>query len=286
MLRCGFAHVPQDWRRTKAIKGIDMGKVHYEKRNRIGYITLNRPDSLNALDDELNNELWAIWDDFAKDKSVDVGILTGAGKAFCAGADLKTFIPKWEKANMLDVRRNVPTGIGGGLTRGQHRISKPIIAAINGHAIGGGFELALACDIRIASEKVKFGVFEVRYGLHQGDGGIARLVAIAGIATALELTLTGREVSAEEAYRLRLVTKVVPHDDLMASAEQYASMIIENSQQAIRSAKETILDMVGRTLDDALRIETINAYSSLGDFSEARGRLAQFYSKGKDKQKG
>jgi enoyl-CoA hydratase len=260
-----------------------MARVLYEKRNGIGYITLNRPDALNALNDELNNELWAVWDDFAKDQSVHVAILTGAGKAFCSGADLKTFIPKWEKANMLDVRRNVPTGIAGGITRGQHRISKPIIAAVNGLAIGGGFELALACDIRIASEKAKFGIFEVRYGLHQGDGGIVRLVAIAGLATALELTLTGREVSVEEAYRLRLVSKVVPHENLMTEAEQYASLIMSNSQQAIRSAKETILDVVGRTMDDALRLETINAYSSLGDFTEARERLDQFYSRGKGK---
>jgi enoyl-CoA hydratase/carnithine racemase len=144
--------------------------------------------------------------------------------------------------------------------------------------------LALACDIRIASEKAKFGVFEVRYGLHQGDGGIVRLIAIAGLATALELTLTGREVAAEEACRLRLVSKVVPHEKLMETAEQYASMILSNSQQAIRSAKETILDVVGRTLDDALRVETLNAYSSLGDFSEARERLPQFYSKGKAKK--
>jgi enoyl-CoA hydratase len=262
-----------------------MDKVLYEKRNRIGYVTLNRPEALNALDDDTNAELWSVWDDFAKDESLDVAILTGAGKDFCSGADLKTFIPKWEKANMLDIRKNVPTGIGGGITRGQHRITKPVIAAINGHCIGGGFELALACDIRIASEKAKFGVFEVRYGLHQGDGGIVRLVAIAGLATALELSLTGREVTAEEAYRLRLVTKVVPHENLVEKAEQYASIIMGNSQQAIRSAKETILDVVGRTLDDALRIETLNSYSSLGDFSEARERLSQFYLKGKGKQK-
>jgi len=187
-----------------------MEKVLYEKKNRIGYITLNRPDALNALDEEINNELWSVWVDFAKDESLDVGILTGVGRAFCSGADLKTFIPKWEKANMLDVRKNISTGIGGGITRGLHRISKPVIAAVNGHAIGGGFELALACDIRIASEKARFGVFEVRYGLHQGDGGIVRLVAIAGLATALELSLTGREITAEEAYRRRLVNKVVP----------------------------------------------------------------------------
>jgi enoyl-CoA hydratase/carnithine racemase len=262
-----------------------MKKVLYKKRNRIGYVTLNRPDALNALDDEINEELWSVWADFAKDDSLDVAILTGAGKAFCSGADLKTFIPKWENAKMLDIRRNVPTGIGGGITRGQHRLTKPIIAAINGHSIGGGFELALACDIRIASAKARFGVFEVRYGLHQGDGGIVRLVAIAGLGTALELSLTGREVTAEEAYRLQLVNKVVPHEELMATAEQYAAMIIGNSQQAIRSAKETILDVVGRTLSDALRLETINAYSSLGDFSEAREHLAKFYAKGKDAEK-
>jgi enoyl-CoA hydratase len=259
-----------------------MNTVIYEKKNRIAYITLNRSEALNALDDELNNELWQVWDDFGRDPEVDVAILTGAGKAFCSGADLKTFIPKWEHANMLDVRKNISTGIGGGITRGQHRITKPIIAAINGHAIGGGFELALACDIRIASEKAKFGVFEVRYGLHQGDGGLVRLVAIAGVATALELALTGREVGAEEAYRLGLVNKVVAHDALLFTAEEYARMILQNGQQAIRSAKETILEIIGRPLDDALRLETLYGYSSVGDFKETKERLSKFYAKSKD----
>lgn len=258
-----------------------MTKLTYEKRNRIAYVTLNRPDALNALDDELNAELWEVWRNFEEDHTADVAILTGTGRAFCSGADLKTFIPKWEHATMLDVRRNVNAGIGGGITRGQHKNTKPIIAAVNGPAIGGGFELALACDIRIASEKATFGVFEVRYGLHQGDGGIVRLVTIAGVGTALELTLTGREVSAEEAYRLRLVSKIVPHEDLMATAEQYAAVIMSNSQQAIRSAKETILDVAGRSLDDALRLETINSYSCLTNFSETRERLVQFNSKPK-----
>lgn len=255
-----------------------MDFVLYEKRNRIAYITLNRPDALNALDGRLNSELWNVWSDFDSDDSVDVAILTGRGKAFSAGADLKTFIPKWEKATMLDLRNNVQTGIAGGITRGQ-RITKPVIAAVNGLAIGGGFELALACDIRIASDRAKFGVFEVRYGLHQGDGGIVRLVAVAGMATALELTLTGREVAAEEALRFGLVSRVVPHEELMTVAGQYAGMILANSQTAVRSAKETIQDVVGRTLEDALRIETINAYSCLGDFSEARGRLEAFTGK-------
>ena len=258
-----------------------MSSVLFEKRNRIGYVTLNRPDALNALNDELNDELWNVWAEFNADDGLDVAILTGTGKAFCSGADLKSFLPKWEQANMLDVRKNVARGIGGGITRGQHRMTKPIIAAINGYAIGGGFELALACDIRVASDKAKFGVFEVRQGLHQGDGGIVRLVAIAGMGTALDLTLTGREVSAEEAYRLGLVNKVVSHESLLEAAEDYARMILKNSQQAIRSAKETIQEVIGRTLDDALRIETINGYSSVGDFSEVKERLEKFFTKEK-----
>ena len=256
-----------------------MARVVYEKRDRIGYITLNRPEARNALDDELNDALWEVWADFRADETVDVAIVTGAGKAFCSGADLKTFLPKWEHATMLDARKNAARGIGGGITRGQHRITKPIIAAVNGFAIGGGFELALACDIRIASEKAKFGVFEVRQGLHQGDGGIVRLVAIAGIGTALDLTLTGREVPAKEAYRLGLVNQVVPHEELLPTAESWARTILANAQQAIRSAKETILEIVGRPLDDALRLETVNGYSSVGDFREVAERLQMFFGK-------
>lgn len=254
-------------------------KLNYRKQGRIAHLRLNRPEARNALDDELNRELWDAWRDFAEDPALDVAILSGEGKAFCAGADLKTWIPKWEHASMLDARRNAAFGIGGGITRGQHRIAKPVIAAIHGHAIGAGFELALACDIRIAADDAKFGVFEVRHGLHQGDGGLVRLLAIAGSAVALDLSLTGRAVGAEEALRLGLVSRVVPADELLASAENHAQMILGNSQQAIRSAKETVLDLIGRPLDDALRLETVNGYSSVGDFSEVRQRLAKFFGK-------
>jgi enoyl-CoA hydratase/carnithine racemase len=254
-----------------------MSKVLYEKRGRIAYVTLNRPETLNAVDDELDEALWQAWANFNADDTVDVAIVSGAGRAFCAGADLKTWLPKWKHANMLDIRKNVGRGFGGGITRGQHRICKPVIAAVKGHAIGGGFEIALACDFRIAAETAKFASFEVRLGLHQGDGGIVRLVAIAGVAVALDLALTGREVTAAEAYRLGLVNRVVPDDQLMATAEELANQILQNSQQAIRSTKETILDIVGRTLDDALRLETLNAYSSVGDFSEVHRRLQEFY---------
>ena len=126
-------------------------------------------------------------------------------------------------------------------------------------------------------------MFEVRQGLHQGDGGIVRLVAIAGIAKALDLTLTGREVSAEEAYRLRLVNRVVDPTELLEVAEKYARMMLGNSQLAIQSAKETILEVIGRPLDDALRLETMYGYSSPGDFKEVKERLARFYRKSREK---
>jgi enoyl-CoA hydratase len=232
------------------------------------------------VDDELDAALWQAWADFAADDAADVAIVTGEGRAFCAGADLDTWLPKWEHANAMDLRKNLGRGFGGGITRGQHRIYKPVIAAVNGPAIGGGFEIALACDFRIAAQSAQsaqFASFEVRRGLHQGDGGIVRIVAIAGLAVALDLALTGRMLSADEALRLGLVNRVVPDDELLSSAEELANQLLENSQQAVRSAKETILDVVGRTLDDALKLEAQNAYSSVGDFSEVNARLQQFY---------
>ncbi|MEJ2157608.1 MAG: enoyl-CoA hydratase/isomerase family protein [Desulfobacteraceae bacterium] len=258
-----------------------MKKVLFDKRDRIAFITLNRPDKLNAVDDELDDALWSAFADFNEDETLDVAIVTGAGKAFCSGADLNTWLPKWEHADMLDVRKNVGRGFGGGITRGQHRIYKPIIAAVNGAAVGGGLEIALACDFRIAAESARFASFETRRGLHQGDGGIVRTVAIAGLAVALDLALTGRMISADEAFRLGLVNQVVADDQLMATAEKLANQILQNSQQAVRSAKETVLEIIGRTLDDALRVETLNAYSSVGDFSEVNKRLQQFHERKK-----
>lgn len=260
---------------------VNMSKVLYEQRGRIAYITLNRPETLNAVDDELDAALWQAWTEFNADDAIDIAIVTGAGKAFCSGADLNSWLPKWQHANMLDIRKNIGRGFGGGITRGQHRIYKPIIAAVNGVAIGGGLEIALACDFRIASENARFASFETRRGLHQGDGGIVRIVAIAGMAVALDLALTGRMIDADEAFRLGLVNRVVPENQLMTAAEELANQILQNSQQAVRSAKETILDIIGRTLDDALKVETLNAYSSVGDFSEVNKRLQQFYARKK-----
>jgi enoyl-CoA hydratase len=256
--------------------------VRFEHRDRIALITLERPQALNALDDALNSELRAAWLAFRDDAGLDVAVLTGAGRAFCAGADLKSFIPAWERADAGRARRNAEAdGIAGGITRGLHRIDKPIIAAVNGPAFGGGFELALACDLRIASEQARFAVLETRFGLHQGDGGLVRLLSIAGLGTALELTLTGREIDAQEALRLQLVSQVVPAEQLLPRALEMAAAIGARSQTALRSAKRTLLDHIGRGLDEALRAEAMNAYSCLGDFSEARERLRSFIEGGR-----
>jgi enoyl-CoA hydratase/carnithine racemase len=255
-----------------------MHKVLYEKRDRVAYVTLNRPEAKNAIDPETHELLWRTWEDFRDDDSLDVAILTGAGDAFSAGADLKTFIPPWiESATARKVRDNVATGLGG-LTRGLHRIPKPVIAAVNGWALAGGLETALACDIRIASERAMFGSFEARRGYHHGDGGIVRLVNVCGAGVALEMLLTAEPIDAERALRCNLVSRVVPHERLMEEAELVASQILRNSQIAVRSAKETILDVIGRPLDDQLRIEALNAYAC-ADPEETMGLLRRFYEK-------
>lgn len=153
-----------------------MPKVLYEKVDRIAHVTINRPEAMNAIDLETHELLWETWRDFRDDDGLDVAILTGAGdEAFCAGADLKTFVPSWiEQADATFPRRKIHDGLGG-ITRGLHHIAKPIIAAVNGWTLAGGLETALACDIRIASERARFGSFEVRRGFHHGDGGIPRL---------------------------------------------------------------------------------------------------------------
>src|SRR5215212_7171122 len=211
-----------------------MIEVRYETRDRIAYLTLDRPDAKNAVTPEMHAELCRLWANFRDDDEADVAILTGVGDAFCAGADLATYVPRnYVDATPSRVREIVDLGFGG-ITRGMHRITKPTIAAVNGWALAGGLELALACDIRLASDRAMFGSFEARRGYHHGDGGIVRLVNVCGSGVALELLLTAEPIDAERAARCNLVSRVVPHVDLMEDAELVAHQILRNSQTAVR----------------------------------------------------
>src|ERR671918_407521 len=256
----------------------DEGVVLYEKRDRIAYVTINRPKARNAIDPDVHQQMIDTWSDFAEDDAVDVAILTGAGEAFCAGADLKEYIPPIiAGGNPDDLRQIVELGLNG-FTRGMHRIYKPIVGAINGWALAGGLETALACDIRIASDRAMFGSFEARRGFHHGDGGLVRLVNAGGVGVAMHMLLTAEPIDARQALEWNLVSKVVPHDDLMAEAETVARQILRNSQRAVRSAKQTILDVVGQPLDFQLRTEAWNAYTC-ADPDETLELLEGFYEK-------
>ncbi|HLM26689.1 MAG TPA: enoyl-CoA hydratase/isomerase family protein [Thermoleophilaceae bacterium] len=253
-----------------------MSKVLYDKRDRIAYITLNRPEVRNAVDPETQDLLVETWRDFRDDDAVEVAILTGAGEAFCAGADLKTYIPPIIRGER-PLREIVDLGFGG-FTRGLHRITKPIIGAVNGWALAGGLEQALACDIRIASDRAIFGSFEARRGYHHGDGGIVRLVNTAGVGVAMHMLLTAEPIDARQALEWHIVSRVVPHERLMEEAELVARQILRNSARAVRSAKETILEVIGKDLDDQLRTEAWNSYTS-HDPDETLRLLQRFYDK-------
>jgi enoyl-CoA hydratase/carnithine racemase len=257
----------------------DEGPVLYEKRDRIAYVTINRPEARNAVSPAVHQAMIAAWADFAEDDSVDVAILTGAGDdAFCAGADLKEYIPPiMRDARPDDIREIVELGLNG-FTRGMHRIPKPIVGAVNGWALAGGFETALACDVRIASDRAMFGSFEARRGFHHGDGGLVRLVNSGGVGVAMHMLLTAEPIDAQQALEWNLVSKVVPHESLMEEAETVAHQILRNSQHAVRSAKQTILDVIGQPLDQQLRTEAWNAYTC-ADPEETLALLDRFYEK-------
>jgi len=256
-----------------------MPKVVYEKRGPVAYIRLNRPEVKNAIDVEAHELLQEIWSDFAADDDLRVAVLTGTGDAFCAGADLKTHVPEWDNVGPMLARNKLPDGFAGGITRGQHRIYKPVVAALNGWVLGGGLELALACDIRIASEHAQFGSFELRRGMHPADGGIVRLVNICGAGIALEMELTGEPIDAQRALQVNMVSRVVPHEDLMAVTDDLVAKILRNDRQAVESAKETIFEVIGRPLDDQLKLEALLGYAICGDNPAIRERSDKFFAK-------
>lgn len=207
----------------------------YEKRDGVGYVTLNRPEKLNALNNQVVEELDACFLAIQKDAEVRVVIVTGAGqKAFVAGADIKELA---EKAPLQGKEFSLR---GQRVFNSIENLGKPVIAAVNGYALGGGCELALACTLRIASETARFGQPEVKLGIIPGYGGTQRLARLVGKGRALELILAGDPVSAQEAYRIGLVNQVVPAEGLTAAAEDLARKIVANAPVAVSLAMEAV----------------------------------------------
>ncbi|MEL6258324.1 MAG: enoyl-CoA hydratase-related protein [Pseudomonadota bacterium] len=215
----------------------DYQTIKFEAADRVATLTINRPDSLNALNAEVMTELADAVQRVDAEPSLAVSILTGEGRAFAAGADIKEMEPNsFTDMYLADY------------FAGWDRFAaarKPVIAAVNGFALGGGCETALMCDIVIASDKAKFGQPEIKLGVTPGMGGSIRLTKAVGKAKAMDMVLTGRMVDADEAERVGMVSRVVPHDDLMDTAREIAETIAGYSIPSVMAAKE----MVGRALE-------------------------------------
>src|SRR5918994_1953502 len=201
----------------------------------IAVVTMNRPQALNAFNTEQLDLLGAAFHALSQDRSVRVGILTGAGdRAFAAGADIKEMVDLTPAEGLAFGRK------GQALTSAVERLPQPVIAAVNGYAFGGGCELAIACDIRLAAENARFAQPEVSLGIPPGWGGTQRLPRLIGPGLAAEMIYTGRQVHAEEAHRFGLVNAVHPLDRLMPAAREMAADIAKNSPAAVRAAKNLI----------------------------------------------
>src|ERR1700723_3380340 len=226
---------------------MDLKFIKYEKRNHIAYITFNRPERMNALHPPCHVEMDSVWDDFVADKSAWVAIVTGAGdKGFSAGNDLR-----WTAENRGELEKSI-RGKGGfaGLTS-RFDIVKPIIAAVNGFALGGGCEIALACDIIVAADHARFGLPEPRVGLMAGAGGVHRLPRHIPLKIAMGMMMTGRHITAAEAHRWGLANEVVPLKELIATAEKWAAEIMECSPLSIQASKEAAYAGLHLPLEEA-----------------------------------
>jgi enoyl-CoA hydratase/carnithine racemase len=228
----------------------------YEVRNHIAYVTLNRPEVMNAISYQMTREIIDLSERVVADPDVRVVILTGAGeRAFCTGLDLKERAATSDEAPPFERRRQRRRRAIVSHHQAIAAIDKPVIAAIRGYAVGGGLELALACDLRICSDDARLGMLEVRRGRLGGAGGTQRLPRLVGKARALEICLTGELIDAQEAYRIGLVNKVVPAAELMAGAERYAELITRGAPLSVIAIKEAITHGLELPLEEGLRLE-------------------------------
>jgi enoyl-CoA hydratase/carnithine racemase len=234
----------------------------------IATLTLDRPEVLNAMDTGTYAEVTAALEQIEAEPDIRLGIVTGAGdRAFSAGADLREMHTGEEGGGEWRTWRPDRWDFGV-------RTSKPMLAAVHGYTLAGGLELALACDIRIATEDAVFGAPEVKWNLLHGYGAL-RLPALVGLSNAMRLLLTGDTIDAAEAYRIGLVADVVPAADLMARTHEVAASILENADEAVRMTKELALQGVGHPIEDGMRLYR-EMYRQVGATSEQQDRLGTF----------
>ena len=241
-------------------------KVNPQYDKHIALIELNRPKELNALNTQLMAEIRDTLKEFDNDENIRVVILTGGERVFAAGADIK---------QMADATAISMLNVDQFSTWDQiKRNKKPIIAAVSGFALGGGCELAMTCDMIIASETAQFGQPEINIGTMPGAGGTQRLTRAIGKGLAMEMVLTGRFITAEEAYRVSLVNKVVPVEVMMQEAVKIAKIIAAKSPIAVRLAKESVVKAFETTLDEGLQFERKNFYLTFASEDQKEGMKA------------
>ncbi|MDD5793322.1 short-chain-enoyl-CoA hydratase [Clostridium sp. HCP1S3_B4] len=248
---------------------MELKNVILEKEEHLAIVTINRPKALNALNSETLKDLDTVIADLENDSNIYAVILTGAGeKSFVAGADI---------SEMKDLNENEGKefgSLGNKVFLRLENLNKPVIAAIQGFALGGGCEISMACDIRIASDKAVFGQPEVGLGITPGFGGTQRLARIVGLGKAKEMIYTARNIKADEAYRIGLVNKVVPLESLMDEAKAMASKIIANAPIAVRMSKDAINRGMQVSIDKAVEIEAENFGKCFASSDQTEGMTA------------
>lgn len=252
---------------------MSLENVRTENKDGVLIITIDRPKVLNALNAQTVQEIGAAFEAARDDESVRCVILTGAGeKAFVAGADIN------ELAQMTPITGKAVSEKGQKIFRAIERFPKPVIAAVNGFALGGGCELALACHIRIASEKAQLGLPEVTLGIIPGYGGTQRMARLLGKGKALELILTGDRVNAAEAERIGLVNKVVPPDQLMTAAEEMARTMAKRGPLAVRAAIEAVMSGSDMPFEEGQFLEA-TLFGLLASTSDMKEGMSAFLEK-------
>ena len=232
--------------------------IKYEVKDRVAYLTINRPERRNSFSENTRRKLIDSWMDFKHDDDIDVAILTGSGNiAFTAGSDLREIArgleiedPDWQPpvADMSSIGLAAMQGLN---------IEKPVIAAVNGYSLGFGFALALACDVRIATPNARFAASEVKYGHMAGGGQATRLARMISMGWALELALTGDQIDAETALRIGVVNRIVPEEDLLAECTDLAQRMVECGPTVVRETKAFMYRSLGLPLNEALDLEGI-----------------------------